>query len=167
MSTGNSSFTLSRTFKAPKELVFDAFANEAALAKWWGPIEAPIDVISLDFRPGGTFHYKMKGPKVNYGIFHYREIRRPDTICWVNSFANEKGEIIKPPFEGMDVPKEMLVRISLSEKDGITTLDLFSEPVNASESEVNTFNGMMDSMRQGFGGTMAQLEAYLETMQGS
>lgn len=167
MSTGHPSFTLSRTFKASKELVFDAFANEAALAKWWGPAEAPIDVISLDFRPGGTFHYKMKGQQVNYGIFHYREISRPDSISWVNSFANEKGEVIKPPFEGMDVPKEMLIRIKLSEKDGITTLDLFSEPVNASESEVSTFNGMMDSMRQGFGGTMSQLESYLEALQAS
>lgn len=167
MSTHNPSFSLSRTFKAPKELVFEAFANEAALARWWGPVEAPIDVISLDFRPGGTFHYKMKGPQVHYGIFHYREIRRPDSIIWVNSFANEKGEIIKPPFEGMDIPKEMLVRISLSEKDGITTLDLFSEPIHASESEVNTFNGMMDSMRQGFGGTLNQLESYLAALQES
>jgi len=163
----HSSFSLSRTFNAPKELVFEAFANEAALAGWWGPVEAPIDVISLDFRAGGTFHYKMKGQQVSYGIFHYKEIRRPDSISWVNSFANEKGEIIKPPFDGMDVPKEMLVRISLSEKDGVTTLDLFSEPINASESEVSTFNAMMDSMRQGFGGTMNQLEAYLEALQAS
>ncbi len=167
MSTSHPSFSLSRTFRAPKELVFEAFANEAALAKWWGPVEAPIDVISLDFRPGGTFHYKMKGQQVNYGIFHYREIRRPDSITWVNSFANEKGEIIRPPFEGMDVPKEMLVRISLSEKDGITTLDLFSEPINASASEASTFRGMTDSMRQGFGGTMSQLESYLEALQAS
>lgn len=163
----SSSFNLSRTFNAPKELVFDAFASEAALASWWGPVEAPIDVISLDFRPGGTFHYKMKGRQVSYGIFRYKEIRRPDSICWVNSFANEKGEIIKPPFDGMDVPREMLVRISLSEKDGVTTLDLFSEPINASESEVSTFHGMMDSMRQGFGGTMNQLEAYLGALQAS
>lgn len=164
MNTSNPSFNLSRTFKAPKELVFEAFANEAALAKWWGPVEAPIDVISLDFRPGGTFHYKMKGQQINYGIFHYQEIHPHDRISWVNSFANEKGEIIKPPFEGMDVPREMLIRISLSEKDGITTLDLFSEPVRASQSEVDTFIAITDGMMQGNKGMFDQLEAYLDTL---
>ncbi len=167
MNTSNPSFHLSRTFKAPKELVFEAFANEAALAKWWGPVEAPIDVISLDFRPGGTFHYKMKGQQVNYGIFHYQEINKPDSIIWINSFANEKGEIIKPPFEGMDVPREMLIRITLSEKDGITTLDLFSEPVRASQSEIDTFIAITDGMVQGNNGMFDQLEAYLNTLQKS
>lgn len=164
MSTSNPSFSLSRTFKAPRELVFEAFANEDALAKWWGPVEAPIDVIFLDFRPGGTFHYKMKGPQVNYGIFHYREIKRPDSIIWVNSFANEKGEIIKPPFDGIDVPREMLIKISLSEKDGITTLDLFSEPVHASENEASTFRAITDSMIQGNNSMFDQLETYLAAL---
>lgn len=96
-----------------------------------------------------------------------REIRRPDSIIWINSFANEKGEIIKPPFEGIDVPKEMLVRISLSEKDGITTLDLFSEPINASASESDTFRAITDSMIQGNNGMFDQLASYLEALQGS
>lgn len=134
--------------------MFEAFANEDALAKWWGPVEAPIDVISLDFRPGGTFHYKMKGSQVNYGIFHYREIKRPDSIIWV-----------KPPFEGIDVPREMLIKISLSEKDGITTLDLFSEPMHASESETSTFRAITDSMIQGNNSMFDQLQTYLATLQ--
>ncbi|MBS1597002.1 MAG: SRPBCC domain-containing protein [Bacteroidetes bacterium] len=154
-------FTLTRTFKAPRKKVFDAFSDAEALAKWWGPVEAPIDVIKLDFRPGGFFHYKMKGAQVNYGIFHYKEIDAPNSIVWVNSFANEKGEIIKPPFEGIDVPREMLVRITLSENNGATTLTLVSEPINASEKEIDTFNAIRESMVQGFGGTFNQLENYL------
>lgn len=165
MNTSNPSFTLSRSFRAPKELVFDAFATGEALARWWGPVEAPIDVISLDFRPGGSFHYKMKGQQIHYGLFRYQAINRPDSISWINSFANEKGEIIKPPFEGIDVPKEMLVKIVLSEKDGVTTLLLESEPVNATDGEISTFISMKDSMNQGFGGTMSQLESYLAAMQ--
>lgn len=162
MSTAKPRLSLTRIFRAPKELVFDAFSNKAALAQWWGPVEAPIDVLSLDFRPGGTFHYRMKGQQINYGIFHYQEIDRPNSISWINSFANEQGEVIKPPFEGMDVPREMLVKITLEENNGTTTLNLISEPFNASENETNTFRGMMDSMEMGFGGTMSQLEAYLQ-----
>lgn len=154
-------FTITRTLAASKQTVFDAFSKADALALWWGPVEAPIDVVSLDFRPGGIFHYRMKGQQVSYGIFRYIAIREPDSIEWVNSFANEKAEIIKAPFEGIDFPKEMLVTIHLTETDGITTLVLTSKPLNATENETKTFNAMTSSMEQGFGGTFRQLENYL------
>jgi uncharacterized protein YndB with AHSA1/START domain len=154
-------FTITRTLAASKQSVFDAFSNADALAQWWGPVEAPIDVVSLDFRPGGIFHYRMKGPQVSYGIFRYIAIHEPDSIEWVNSFANEKAEIIKAPFAGIDFPKEMLVTIHLSETDGITTLLLTSKPLHATENETSTFVAMTSSMEQGFGGTFRQLENYL------
>jgi len=154
-------FTITRTLTASKQAVFDAFSNADALAQWWGPVEAPIDVVSLDFRPGGIFHYRMKGPQVAYGIFRYISIQEPDSIEWLNSFANEKAEIIKAPFEGIDFPKEMLVTIHLTETDGITTLLLTSKPLNATENETSTFVAMTSSMEQGFGGTFRQLENYL------
>jgi len=165
METTNKTFSLSRTFKAPKELVFRAFSSAEALGKWWGPVEAPIDVISLDFRPGGIFHYRMKGEQINYGIFRYREIDPPNSITWINSFANEKGETIKPPFEDFDIPREILHRITLTEKDGITTLALTAEPLNASENEISTFIAITESMEQGYGGTFDQLEKYLKGIQ--
>jgi uncharacterized glyoxalase superfamily protein PhnB/uncharacterized protein YndB with AHSA1/START domain len=163
MDNSKQKFSISRTFNAPKAMIFDAFSNPEALAKWWGPVEAPIDVIKLDFKVGGTFHYRMNGKQINYGIFNYKEIDKPNSITWINSFANEKGEIIKPPFEGMDVPREILNKITLTEKDGITTLLLYSEPVNASESEISTFAAITEGMEKGYGGTLNQLEHYLKT----
>lgn len=155
-------FSLTRTFKAPKELVFRAFSTEAALAKWWGPVEAPIEVLKLEFKVGGVFHYKMKGEQINYGLFKFMAIEEPDRISWINSFANEQGSIIKPPFEGMDLPKEILNTITLSESNGLTTLTLVSEPYNASGNETATFNAIKESMVQGFTGTFDQLENYLK-----
>lgn len=163
MDTSKQKLSLTKTFNAPKLMVFEAFSNPEALAKWWGPVEAPIDVMKLDFKVGGSFHYKMKGKQINYGIFKYKEIDKPNSITWINSFANEKGEIIKPPFEGMDVPREILCKITLTEKDGITTLLLQSEPVNASESEISTFAAITEGMEKGFGGTFNQLDHYLKT----
>ena len=161
METLKQKFSLTRTFNAPQELVFDAFSNAEALEKWWGPVEAPIDVVRLDFRPGGIFHYRMKGDKISYGIFKFLEISRPNRIVWVNSFANEKAEIIKPPFEGLDFPKEILVSLDLKETEGVTKLSLTSEPMNASDAEIQTFNSIRPSMKQGFGGTFDQLENFL------
>jgi uncharacterized protein YndB with AHSA1/START domain len=158
-------FILTKTFNAPKEMVFDAFASAEALAQWWGPVEAPIDVLRLDFRPEGIFHYRMKGTHLSYGIFRYKKIERPNNITWINSFADENGAIIKPPFKDFDLPKEILNSITLTEVDGITTLVLKSEPINASESEIDCFNSITESMEQGFGGTFSQLADYLDKIQ--
>jgi uncharacterized protein YndB with AHSA1/START domain len=165
MNTTNKQFSITRTFKAPKQLVFQAFSSPEALAKWWGPVEAPIDLIKLDFKPDGIFHYKMKGEHINYGVFVYKEIDKPNSITWISSFANEKGEIIAPPFKDFDLPKEILTKITLTENNGITTLVLFSEPLNASESQIETFNAITENMEQGFGGTFNQLENYLQEIQ--
>lgn len=158
-------FILSKTFNASKEMVFDAFATAEALAQWWGPVEAPIDVVSLDFRPEGIFHYRMKGTHMSYGIFRYKKIERPNSITWINSFADENGVIIKPPFKDFDLPKEILNTVTLTETNGVTTLVLKSEPLHASESEINCFYSITQGMEQGFGGTFNQLTAYLNKIQ--
>lgn len=157
----NSKFSIVRKFNASIDAVFQSFTNANALAKWWGPVEAPIEMISFDCKVGGVFHYKMNGEQVSYGVFKYVEIEAPHTIAWINSFANEHGEIIKPPFEGMDIPREILNKLSLEEQDGVTTLTLISEPINASEAEIETFIAIKESMEQGYGGTFGQLENYL------
>jgi uncharacterized protein YndB with AHSA1/START domain len=76
----NQQLVITRTFEASKVDVFNAFATPEALAEWWGPVEAPIDVISLDFRAGGKFHYRMNGAMVYYGVFRYQQIDSPDKI---------------------------------------------------------------------------------------
>lgn len=161
MGTTNQKFSVQRSFQAPKELVFQAFSTEDALAEWWGPIGVSIEVIRLDFKVNGVFHYKMKGDEEHYGLFLFKEIERPNRITWINSFADKNGTIIKPPFEGLDLPKAILNKISLEEKNGITTITLVSEPINSTESETATFYSIMEGMEEGWGGTFDKLESYL------
>jgi uncharacterized protein YndB with AHSA1/START domain len=46
---------LTRTFNAPRALVYQAFTDPDHLAAWWGPIgnSLPRDEIEFDVRPGG------------------------------------------------------------------------------------------------------------------
>jgi len=164
MKTSDSTFSITRDFKAPVHLVFDAFSTVQALEKWWGPAEAPIEVLKLDFREDGIFHFKMNGEHTSYGVFSYLEVNRPDRLSWISSFADENGEVIRPPFEGIEVPREILNEVSFSEKDGVTTLVLISRPVNASQQEEDTFNDIKESMEGGYGGTFDQLSTYLDSL---
>lgn len=166
MSTVKEQFSITRTFKASKQQVFDAFANAEALAKWWGPKGMSVDVLQLDFRAKGIFHYSMKvADAVRYGVFHYVAIEEPNRIEWINSFANETGEIIQAPFPGLVFPKQVMNIMTLTEENGFTTLHLTGYPANASVEEENTYYSMFASMNQGFTGTLDQLEEYLSTLE--
>ncbi len=155
--------TIVRTLNAPKEAVFNAFADAEALAQWWGPAGSTITVVDLDFRPGGRFHYKMEGAgQTAWGLFVYRDIRRPDVIEFVNSFANEEGKVCKSPFP-MDFPLEIFNRLTLEEEAGVTTLTLAGHPINATEAQEATYRSILPNMEQGFNGTLNQLVQYLES----
>jgi uncharacterized protein YndB with AHSA1/START domain len=58
-------------------------------------------------------------------------------------------------------PLEVLNTMSLSEHEGKTTMTVFGYPINATEEERKTFDAGRGSMKQGFTGTLDQLDAYL------
>ncbi|MCT9933186.1 SRPBCC domain-containing protein [Planotetraspora sp. A-T 1434] len=43
---------ITRTFDAPRELVYSAWTEPKHFTHWWG---APLDTISMDVRPGGEW----------------------------------------------------------------------------------------------------------------
>jgi uncharacterized protein YndB with AHSA1/START domain len=159
-------FLITRTFNAPRELVYDTMTQTGHLQKWWGPQGCTIDVVSHDARPGGVFHYCMRfGPGVEmYGKFTYLELLRPERIVFTNGFADAQGNAIRYAMSPT-WPIEMLNTVVLSEKDGKTTMALRSTPHNASDVEIDTFKAGHQSMQQGFGGMYDVYDAYLATLQ--
>jgi len=53
---------ITRTFDAPRALVWRAFSDPFHLRQWWGPKGFTNPVCELDFRPGGHWHHVMRGP---------------------------------------------------------------------------------------------------------
>jgi uncharacterized protein YndB with AHSA1/START domain len=155
-------FTISREFNAPRELVFKAWTEAERLAEWWGPKGFKIRVAKLDVRPGGIFHYSMTTPGSEdwWGRFVYREVVPPERIVFVNSFSDAEGGVTRAPFSPT-FPLEVLSTITFTEHDGRTTITLRGVPLNASEEESKTFEGMAKSMQQGWSGTLDQLAEYL------
>ncbi len=155
---------ITRKINAPREKVWRACTQAESLAQWWGPKGSKLRVVRLDFRAGGIFHYAMQfqpGHEM-FGRFIYREIVPPERIVFVSSFSDAEGGIAGAPFPGLENwPREVHNTWTFTEADGKTTLTLHGYPLNASEAERNTFTGMFDSMKQGFGGTFDQLDAFL------
>jgi uncharacterized protein YndB with AHSA1/START domain len=98
---------MTRTFDAPRELVFAAHSQAEHLKHWWGRGN-PLDV-ELDFRVGGTYRFVEHSDGEQYAFRgEYREIVEPERI--VQTFE----------FEGM--PGHVCVEtLELTEHDGRTT----------------------------------------------
>jgi uncharacterized protein YndB with AHSA1/START domain len=153
---------ITRVFDAPRELVWKAFTESDRLARWWGPKGFTMLVRTLDFRPGGVFHYSLRSPagQVMWGRFVYRDIVAPERLVFVNSFADEAGNVIRSPFSDT-WPLEIVNTLALAEADGKTKLTLRGGPINATEEERQTLWNAQESTRQGFAGTFDQLAAHL------
>ena len=55
--------TFIRTFDAPRVRVFRAFAEAEAVKQWWMSESCKIVYCTIDFRPGGVWHYCLIDPE--------------------------------------------------------------------------------------------------------
>jgi uncharacterized protein YndB with AHSA1/START domain len=64
---------ITRTFDAPRELIWEAWTNPLYITKWWGPVGFSTTTEVMDVRPGGEWKHVMHGPDgknyPNHSIF--------------------------------------------------------------------------------------------------
>ncbi|MCU1334596.1 MAG: hypothetical protein JWO19_177 [Bryobacterales bacterium] len=159
-------FSISRVFDAPRDLVWKAVTESERLMHWWGPKGFTMLVCQVDLRRGGTFVYSMRSPQGHEmrGQWVYRQIVPPERLVAVVSFTDDKGNLVRHPLSPT-WPVEVLNTMTLSEQDGKTTMTITGSPINATEEERRTFEEGRGSMKQGFTGTLDQLDKYLESTQ--
>ena len=155
-------FRISHRFDAPLAAVWQAWSEPERFAQWWGPAGASLQLKTMDFRPGGVLHYAMVWPGMPamWGKFVYGQIVPQQSIEFINGFSNEAGDTTRAPFFG-DWPLQVANTVTFTEHGGQTTIALSGGPICATPAERSRFAGHFESMAQGFGGTFAQLEAYL------
>ena len=107
---------ITRVFNARRELVFKAWSDAEYIARWWGPAGWTVPVSKMDFRPGGKWHYCIRGPEgeESCGLAVYHEIVKPERIVYTDYFAGTDGK----PVEGMP---EARITVTFTELDGKTT----------------------------------------------
>ena len=76
-----------RVVEAPRELVFRCLTEPEHLTHFWGPagVSAPLDQISIDARPGGTFETVMvndaDGSRYSMRAI-FVEVTEPERLVW-------------------------------------------------------------------------------------
>jgi uncharacterized protein YndB with AHSA1/START domain len=82
--TADRELTATRTFAAPRELVFRAWTEPDRIAKWWGPRGFTTTTHSMDLRPGGSWRFTMHGPdgRDYPNRITYREVVVPERLVY-------------------------------------------------------------------------------------
>ena len=108
--------TIVRTFAATPESVFDAWVTPASFAAWWGGsgVEVPLDSVSMDVRPDGTWKATMiigNGVPDIHWFGEFLEVDRPDML--VMTLADRPGDargLVTVTFAAVDAGTEMRFR---------------------------------------------------------
>lgn len=118
--TAENELIVTRTFDAPRGLVFSAYSSCEHLKHWWGPRSWPMAECSIDFRVGGVWHYCLRGPNAgdeSWGKATYDEIDEPQLIAYTDAFADAEGTVN----DAMPTTKS---RVEFVEIDGRTQLTI-------------------------------------------
>ncbi len=149
--------TITRTFDAPRDLVWKAWTIPDLIMRWWGPKGFTAPVAKIDLRVGGKSLSCMRSPDGRdfWSTGTYREIVPPERIVTTDSFADEKGNIVPASKYGMtgDWPLELLVTVTFETQRNKTKFTLRHEGMPPGE--------MMEMAKAGWNESFDKLDAVL------
>ena len=127
---------ITRTFEAPRSLVWEAMTTPRHLIRWWGPSWHPMIACDIDLRPGGSWRYTSRGTdgtELSWsGVF--REIIPPQRLVTT--------EIFEPFPEA-----EALNTTTLFEVDGKTTVQILLQHQNQQYRDGHVAAGMEEGLQ--------------------
>lgn len=93
METQNKELTITRTFNAPRKLVWEAWTDVKHIEQWWGPKGFTNPVCEWNAEVGGKINIQMKAPDgVIYpmdGVFD--EIIKNEKLVFTSAALNKNG----------------------------------------------------------------------------
>jgi uncharacterized protein YndB with AHSA1/START domain len=140
---------MTRTFDAPRHLLFEAHSKPEHISRWWGRQGSTMTHCEMDFRPGGRWRFVVREPEGDENAFRgeFREIVAPERIVWT--------------FEWEGLPGHVTVEtLTFEEHEGKTLLKTTSV-----FDTVEDRDGMLQSgMEEGAGETWDRLAEYAQSL---
>jgi uncharacterized protein YndB with AHSA1/START domain len=123
---GTHEIVVTRTFDAPRELVYKAFTDPDAVPQWWGQRASETIVDRLEARPGGSWRFVQRAEDGNEYGFHgvYHEATASERIVYTFEFEGMPGHVLLETitFEEQDGKTHMTdisVFQSVADRDGM------------------------------------------------
>jgi uncharacterized protein YndB with AHSA1/START domain len=140
---------ITRTFNAPKHLVYRAYTTPDLVKRWWGGDRGEVTVVDIDLRVGGAWRFVLVA---NAGFdvgFHgkYREIVTAERLVSTEVYEE------MPDAEAVNT-------LTLTEQDGRTSLNLLVQHSCQEHRDLHINSGMEGGMQE----AMDHLEAVAVTL---
>ena len=95
---------VTRTFKAPARIVFEAWTKPELLKRWWAPKSYGMSFVSCeaDVRTGGAYRFVFSHPDFEQPMAffgRYLEATPPSRLVWTNEEAADGGQVTTVTFE--------------------------------------------------------------------
>lgn len=141
---------VTRTFKAPARLVFEAWTRSELLQRWWAPKSFGVTFVSCeaDVRTGGSYrfvfaHPSSEQPMAFFG--RYIEVTPPSRLVWTNDEGGEGGSVTTVTFEERGAETVVVMHDLYSSKEALD-------------------DAIASGSTCGFGETFEQLDELLATL---
>lgn len=143
------SLNMTRTFDAPRALLWMAWSRPEVLVQWMGPAEWPAFSVASDFRVGGAWRIGLKSPDTGEELWQggvYREIEEPRRLVFTFKWEGDNHE------DGP--PVDTLVTVEFEEAgDGRTLMNFTHQGLKNARS--------LAGHEYGWNSTVDRLEAWL------
>ncbi len=127
-----------RDFSAPKHLIYKAWTTPELIKRWWSANRGKVTVADVDLRVGGMWRWVQVTDGGFEVAFHgeYREL-----------IPNERI-VSTEVYEGMpEVEAESVNTMTLTEKDGRTTLTILVQHKSQEHRDAHINSGMEAGMQ--------------------
>ena len=134
----NTQILITREFDAPKHLVYQAWTTPELIKRWWSANRGRVTQADVDLRVGGRWRWVMVTGGGFEVAFHgeYRELIPNQRI------------VCTEVYEGFPEPDAAALNtLTLSERDGRTTLSILVEHQSREHRDAHINSGMEGGMQ--------------------
>lgn len=141
---------ISRTFQAPRALVWQAWTDPAHLVKWWGPHRYTTPRAEIALRPGGAVRIDMQGPdgRIAPVVGTVDEVVAPERLVMTTRLEQD-GVVI---FEAQHT-------VTFEDRGSQTRVALRAHVLRATDAAAAAIAGMDEGWNQ----SLDRLTSYAET----
>ena len=123
---GTQEIVITRSFDAPRDLVFKAFTDPDAVRQWWGQRDSETVIDELEAQAGGRWRFVERDGEGNEYGFHgvYHEATAPERIVYTFEFEGMPGHVLLETVtleeqEGRTLMTDVSVFQSVADRDGM------------------------------------------------
>jgi uncharacterized protein (TIGR03086 family) len=130
---------ITRSFEAPRWLVWDALTMPRHLLRWWGPAWCPLVSCTVDLRVGGNWRYLSL-------------LDNGEELGWHGTYQEivvQERIVSTEVFEGFPDAESVNV-MTLTELDGVTTLQTLVQHKSRENRDGHVNSGMEGGMQDTF-----------------